>query len=124
MKYLIPLLFPLTVLADTTGNLISNGTFDNGSTGWTTSGDGQVIGDCCPGGHDYEFGDMGSIEQDFKLYSETITQPMLNNGITLDSTTEWQNGEGGAGGWAPNRGGADTFTVRLQIKDICRAPAR
>ena len=117
MKYLIPLLFPLTVLADTTGNLISNGTFDNGSTGWTTSGDGRVIGDCCPGGHDYEFGDMGSIEQDFKLYSETITQPMLNNGITLDSTTEWQNGEGGAGGWAPNRGGADTFTVRLQIKD-------
>jgi len=117
MKYLIPLLFPLAVYADTTGNLITNGTFDNGNTGWTTSGDAQVIGDCCPGGHDFEFGDNGSITQDFNLYSDTITQPMLDNGITLNSTTEWQNGEGGVGSWAPNRGDADSFTVRLQIKD-------
>ena len=117
MKYLIPLLFPLAVYADTTGNLITNGTFDNSNTGWTTSGDAQVIGDCCPGGHDFEFGDNGSITQDFNLYSDTITQPMLDNGITLNSTTEWQNGEGGVGGWAPNRGDADSFTVRLQIKD-------
>ena len=117
MKYLIPLLFPLAVYADTTGNLITNGTFDNGNTGWTISGDAQVIGDCCPGGHDFEFGDNGTITQDFNLYSDTITQPMLDNGITLNSTTEWQNGEGGVGGWAPNRGDADSFTVRLQIKD-------
>ena len=117
MKYLIPLLFPLAVYADTTGNLITNGTFDNGNTGWTTSGNAQVIGDCCPGGHDFEFGDNGSITQDFNLYSDTITQPMLDNGITLNSTTEWQNGEGGVGSWAPNRGNADSFTVRLQIKD-------
>ena len=42
---------------------------------------------------------------------------MLDNGITLDSTVEVQNGEGGVGSWAPNRGGADTFTIRLQIQD-------
>ena len=116
-SFVVVLLSLNLAYADVTGNLITNGTFDNGSTAWTASGDGQVIGDCCPGGHDYEFGDIGSIEQDFNLYSDTITQPMLNNGITLNSTTEWQNGEGGVGGWAPNRGGADTFTVRIQIKD-------
>jgi|TARA_R100000458_G_C8273975_1_gene248867 hypothetical protein len=42
---------------------------------------------------------------------------MLDNGVTLNSTVEVQNGEGGVGSWAPNRGGADTFTIRLQIKD-------
>ena len=42
---------------------------------------------------------------------------MLNNGITLNSSVEVQNGEGGVGSWAPNRGGADTFTIRLQIRD-------
>ena len=63
MRYLIILFFPITLLAEQlqTDNLIVNGTFDNGSTGWSSSGDGQVIGDCCPGGHDYEFGDSGSI---------------------------------------------------------------
>ena len=63
MKYLIPLFFPLMVWADsqTTGNLITNGDFNNGTTGWTLQGDAQRIGDCCPGGHDFEFGDSGSI---------------------------------------------------------------
>ena len=115
MKYLIPLLFPLIVYAETTENLITNGTFNNGTTGWTLSGDAVRINDCCPGGHDVEFGDYGSIEQNFNLYSDTITQPMLNNGITLNSTVEVQNGEGGVGGW--RSGATDTFTIRLQIKD-------
>lgn len=110
-------MLPLLASSDTTENLITNGTFDNGTTGWTLSGDAQVVGDCCPGGHDLEFGDLGSIDQDFNLLSDTITQPMLNNGITLDSSVEVQNGEGGVGSWAPNRGSADTFSIRLQIKD-------
>lgn len=118
MRYWI-LLIPALSFADvnTTGNLITNGDFNNGTNGWTLSGDAQRIGDCCPGGHDLEFGDYGSIEQSFNLISNSITQPMLNNGITLNSTVEVQNGEGGVGSWAPNRGGADTFTIRLQIQD-------
>jgi hypothetical protein len=120
MKYLIPLFFPLMVLADsqTTGNLITNGNFNNGTTGWTLSGDSQRIGDCCPGGHDLEFGDSGSIEQSFDLLSNTITQPMLNNGITLNSSVEVQNGECGVSGCWGGSGPADTFTIRLQIRDI------
>ena len=119
MRYLIPLLFPLMVLADsqTTGNLITNGTFNNGTTGWTLQGDAQRIGDCCPGGHDLEFGDSGSIEQSFNLTSDVITQPMLNNGITLNSSVEVQNGECGVLGCWGGLGPADTFTIRLQIRD-------
>ena len=116
-KILLLLIIPLVANSNTTGNLITNGTFDDGTTGWTLSGDAQRIGDCCPGGHDLEFGPNGSIEQSVNLINDTITQPMLNNGITLDSTVEVQNGEGGVGSWAPNRGGADTFTIRLQIRD-------
>ena len=116
-KILLLLVIPLLANSDTTGNLITNGTFDNGTTGWTLSGDAQRIGDCCPGGHDLEFGDFGSIEQSFNLIDDSVTQSMLDNGITLDSTVEVQNGEGGVGSWAPNRGGADTFTIRLQIQD-------
>ena len=110
-------MLPLVANADTSANLITNGTFDNGTTGWTTSGDAQVIGDCCPGGHDFEFGNSGSIEQDFNLYSDTITQPMLNNGITLNSTVEVQNGECGVQGCWGGSGPADSFTIRLQIRD-------
>ena len=108
-------MLPLVVNADTSANLITNPGFSNGTTGWTLTGDAQRIGDCCPGGHDVEFGDYGSIEQNFNLYSDTITQPILNNGITLNSTVEVQNGEGGVGGW--RSGATDTFTIRLQIKD-------
>ena len=120
MRYLIPLFFPLMVLADsqTTGNLITNGNFNNGTTGWTLSGNSQRIGDCCPGGHDLEFGDSGSIEQSFDLLSDTITQPMLNNGITLNSSVEVQNGECGVAQCWGGSGPADTFTIRLQIRDI------
>ena len=110
-------MLPLLASSDTTENLITNGTFDNGTTGWTLSGDAQRIGDCCPGGHDLEFGDYGSIEQTFPLHNNVISQQMLDNGITLNSSVEVQNGEGGVGSWAPNRGGADTFSIRLQIKD-------
>jgi hypothetical protein len=113
------LLFPLTLFAEelTTNNLIINGTFDNGTTGWTLSGDAVRINDCCPGGHDLEFGDSGSIEQSFDLITDTITQPMLDNGITLNSSVEVQNGECGVAQCWGGQGGADSFTIRLQIRD-------
>ena len=113
------LLFPLTLFAEelTTNNLIINSTFDDGTTGWTLSGDAVRINDCCPGGYDLEFGDSGSIEQSFNLTSDTITQPMLNNGITLNSSVEVQNGECGVAQCWGGQGGADSFTIRLQIRD-------
>ena len=120
MRYILLLLLPLTAISEVkvTGNLVTNGTFEQGnSNGWTTSGDVQVISDCCGSSYDLEFGDAGSIEQDFNLTSDTISQQMLNNGVSLSSAILVQNGEGGEGGWAFNRGDADSFTIRLQIKD-------
>ena len=113
------LLFPLTLFAEelTTNNLITNCTFDNGTTSWTLSGDAVRINDCCPGGHDLEFGDSGSIEQSFDLITDTITQPMLDNGITLNSSVEVQNGECAVAQCWGGQGGADSFTIRLQIRD-------
>ena len=122
MKQLIIffILLPISLFAEQTGNLLTNSTFENGnSNGWTTSGEVQVLNDCCGSNYDLEFGLQGSIEQDFNLTSDTITQPMLNNGITLNSSVLIQNGECSVSGcWAGSgRGGADSFTIRLQIKD-------
>ena len=110
----------------TTGNLITNGDFETGNAnGWTTGGDGRVLEDCCvlnnrTSNYDYEFGDSGYISQEFGLTSNSITTDMLDNGITLNSTIEVQNGECNvAGCWSGgNTGPADTFTNQLKIKDV------
>jgi hypothetical protein len=129
MKWLVTLLVLTLVILGakaeeiTTGNLITNGNFETGNAnGWTTSGDVQVLNDCCelnnvPSNYDVEFGDSGSINQDFDLSSDTITQNMLDNGITLDSTIEVQNGECNVTGCWGGQGNADTFTNKLIIKD-------
>ena len=126
MKWLITFLFLFTIVnaeEQTTGNLITNGNFETGnSNGWTTSGNVQVLNDCCelnnvPSNYDLEFGDSGSISQDFKLYSNDITQDMLDNGITLNSTIEVQNGECNVTGCWGGQGAADTFTNELSIRD-------
>ena len=129
MKWLVTLLVLTLVILGakaeeiTTGNLITNGNFETGNAnGWTTSGDVQVLNDCCelnnvPSNYDLEFGDSGSINQDFDLSSDTITQNMLDNGITLDSTIEVQNGECNVTGCWGGQGNADTFTNKLTIKD-------
>ena len=88
----------------TTNNLITNGNFETGNAnGWTTNGDVQVLNDCCElngvsSNYDLEFGDSGSIEQEFNLTTNSINQNMLDNGITLNSTVEVQNGECGVAG--------------------------
>ena len=126
MKWLITFLFLFTIVNAeeiTTGNLITNGNFETGnSSGWTTSGDVQVLNDCCElngvsSNYDVEFGDSGSIEQDFNLSTNTITQNMLDNGITLDSNMDAQNGECSVAGCWGGQGNADTFTNVLTIKD-------
>ena len=130
MQYIVSivLLMMLTLttsLAEekTTNNLITNGNFETGNAnGWTTNGDVQVLSDCCTlnnvaSNYDLEFGDSGSIEQQFNLTTDSINQPMLNNGITLNSTVEVQNGECGVAGCWGGSGNADTFTITLKIKD-------
>ena len=82
----------------------------------------QVLNDCCElngvaSNYDLEFGDSGSVEQDFNLSTNTITQNMLDNGITLDSSMDAQNGECGVAGCWGGQGAADTFTNVLTIKD-------
>jgi len=129
MQYIVSIvllmMLTLTTSAEeiTTNNLIINNNFETGnSNGWTTNGDVQVLNDCCtlnnvPSNYDLEFGDSGSIEQQFNLTTDTISQAMLDNGITLDSTVEVQNGECGVAGCWGGQGNADTFTITLKIKD-------
>ena len=107
----------------TTGNLLTNGNFETGNAnGWTTSGNTQVVNDCCElngvsSNYDLEFGDSGSILQDVNLTTNTITQNMLDNGITLNQVTEVQNGECNVSGCWGGSGAADQFTINLNIKD-------
>ena len=129
MKWLVTfLVLTLVILGAkaeevTTNNLITNGNFETGnSNGWTVTGDVQVLNDCCElngvaSNYDLEFGDSGSVEQDFNLSTNTITQNMLDNGITLDSSMDAQNGECSVAGCWGGQGNADTFTNVLTIKD-------
>jgi len=129
MQYIVSIVLlmmsTLTISAEeiTTNNLITNGNFETGNAnGWTTNGNVQVLNDCCTlnnvaSNYDLEFGDSGSIEQQFNLTTDTITQAMLDNGITLNSTVEVQNGECGVAGCWGGSGNADTFTITLKIKD-------
>ena len=129
MRFIVLTLLLMTLIHTTsaeeitTNNLVTNGNFETGNAnGWTTSGDVQVLNDCCElngvsSNYDLEFGDSGSINQDFNLSSDSITQNMLDNGITLDSSIDAQNGECGVAGCWGGQGNADTFTNVLTIKD-------
>ena len=120
---LMTLTHTISATEKTTGNLITNGNFETGnSNNWTTTGNVDVLNDCCElnnvtSNYDLEFGNSGSITQDFNLTTNTILQTMLDNGITLNSTVEVQNGECGVAGCWGGQGAADTFTITLNIKD-------
>tara|TARA_R110002020_G_scaffold20289_1_gene69365 strand:+ start:322 stop:1740 length:1419 start_codon:yes stop_codon:yes gene_type:complete len=129
MRFIVSILLLIisihTISAEeiTTDNLLTNGNFETGNAnGWTTSGDVQVLNDCCElnnvtSNYDLEFGDSGSITQDVNLTTNTITQDMLDNGITLTQVTEVQNGECGVSGCWGGTGNADSFTINLNIKN-------
>ena len=129
MRFIVSILLLIisihTISAEeiTTDNLLTNGNFETGNAnGWTTSGDTQVVSDCCElnnvtSNYDLEFGDSGSISQDVNLTTNTITQDMLDNGITLTQVTEVQNGECGVSGCWGGTGNADSFTINLNIKN-------
>ena len=129
MRFIVSILLLIisihTISAEeiTTDNLLTNGNFETGNAnGWTTSGDTQVVSDCCElnnvtSNYDLEFGDSGSITQDVNLTTNTITQDMLDNGITLTQVTEVQNGECNVSGCWGGQGAADTFTINLNIKN-------
>ena len=129
MRFIVSILLLIisihTISAEeiTTNNLLTNGNFETGNAnGWTTSGDTQVVSDCCElnnvtSNYDLEFGDSGSITQNVNLTTNTITQDMLDNGITLNQVTEVQNGECNVSGCWGGSGNADTFTINLNIKD-------
>ena len=129
MQYIVSIvllmILTLTTSAEeiTTNNLLTNGNFETGNAnGWTTSGNTQVVNDCCElnnvtSNYDLEFGNSGSISQDVNLTTNTITQNMLDNGITLNQVTEVQNGECNVSGCWGGSGNADTFTINLNIKD-------
>ena len=129
MRFIVSILLLIisihTISAEeiTTDNLLTNGNFETGNAnGWTTSGNTQVVSDCCElnnvtSNYDLEFGDSGSITQDVNLTTNTITQDMLDNGITLTQVTEVQNGECNVSGCWGGQGAADTFTINLNIKN-------
>ena len=129
MRFIVSILLLIvsihTISAEeiTTNNLLTNSNFETGNAnGWTTSGNTQVVSDCCElnnvtSNYDLEFGDSGSISQDVNLTTNTITQDMLDNGITLNQVTEVQNGECNVSGCWGGSGNADTFTINLNIKD-------
>ena len=125
VSILLLMILTLTTSAEeiTTDNLLTNGNFETGNAnGWTTSGNTQVVSDCCElnnvtSNYDLEFGNSGSITQDVNLTTNTITQDMLDNGITLTQVTEVQNGECNVSGCWAGQGAADTFTINLNIKN-------
>ena len=143
-KYILALLFSFSVYAETitTGNLLPNKNdgvdwnssstdmINDGGSGYVSNGtnvNGFTI--TCPTGQancGYKYDVGGDFEvtgtatvsaSDVKLYSNTITQPMLDNGITLNSHVDVANCESTQGNCESKGGDNDSHTTTVVLKD-------
>ena len=144
MKWLIIFLLTLTIVQAeeiTTGNLLPNGT---GSASYLQSVDNTIPNvqsscssftsvntTCTNSNWNYQEVEVGSTSSgtgtlnytgnlvDITTGSETTTQAMLDNGITLDSTTVVQNCEwsGSSHQCGQAQSGRDTFKTTVKILD-------
>ena len=126
----------------TTGNLLPNANdgvdwnssstdmINDGGSGYVSNGanvNGFTI--TCPTGQancGYKYNVGGDFEvtgtatvsaSDVKLYSNTITQPMLDNGITLNSYVDVANCESTQGNCESKGGENDSHTTTVVLKD-------
>ena len=126
----------------TTGNLLPNSgdgvdwnssstdQINPGSSGYVSNGANLNGFDItCPTGQancGYKYSIGGDFEvtgtatvtaDDIKLYSNTITQPMLDNGITLNSYVDVANCESNQGNCESKGGADDSHTTTMILKD-------
>ena len=96
---------------------VSNGTNVNGFT--ITCPTGQAnCGYKYDVGGDFEVTGTATVSaSDVKLYSNTITQPMLDNGITLNSHVDVANCESTQGNCESKGGANDSHTTTVVLKD-------
>ena len=96
---------------------VSNGTNVNGFT--ITCPTGQAnCGYKYDVGGDFEVTGTATVSaSDVKLYSNTITQPMLDNGITLNSHVDVANCESTQGNCESKGGANDSHTTTVTLKD-------
>ena len=142
---LLLLLFPTSINSEvvTTGNLLPNASdgvdwnssstdmINDGSSGYVTNGstvNGFTI--TCPTGQancGYKYDVGGDFEttgtadvsvNNVALTSNSITQPMLDNGITLNSYVDVANCESVQGNCESKSGSNDSHTTTVKLKDI------
>ena len=105
------------MINDGGSGFVSNGANVNGFT--ITCPTGQAnCGYKYDVGGDFEVTGTATVSaSDVKLYSNTITQPMLDNGITLNSHVDVANCESTQGNCESKGGANDSHTTTVVLKD-------